>query len=148
MSSPCDAQETSLTGDTRPLVLVVDDDDAIRDALSDLLDAAGFDAVAARDGLDALKLLAALPTAPAFILLDLMMPVMDGWAFCDTRRKSRTFCEVPVIAISATEISEANRPVGVDAFLAKPIDLDKFARLTFRMIGGKSERLRPRTSLH
>lgn len=137
-----------MSGDTRPLVLVVDDDDAIREALSDLLDAAGFDTITARDGLDALKLLTALPTAPAFILLDLMMPVMDGWAFCDTRRKSRTFSEVPVIAISATEISEANRPVGVDAFLAKPIDLDKFARLTFRMIGRKTERPRPRTELH
>src|SRR5215471_21713482 len=85
----------------RPLVLVVDDDDAIRDALADLLEDAGFDTVGARNGLEALNILAARATAPMFILLDLTMPVMDGWAFCDRRRANRKFSEVPVIAISA-----------------------------------------------
>jgi len=148
MSPPDNIEETPVATARRPLVLVVDDDDAIRDALGDLLEDAGFDAIGARDGLDALKLLAALPTAPAFILLDLMMPVMDGWAFCDTRRKSRTFNEVPVIAISATEISESNRPAGVDAFLAKPIDLARFARLAYRMTGRKTDRPRPDGVMH
>ena len=63
---------------TCPLVLVVDDDDAIRGALCELLDEAGFATVSARHGLEALQLLARLPTAPAFIFLDPMMPIMDG----------------------------------------------------------------------
>jgi len=130
------------------LVLVVDDDDAIGEALGDILDDAGFDSIRARHGLEALNLLAALPTAPAFILLDLTMPVMDGWAFCDTRLKSRTFSQVPVIVISAAEISESDRPAGIDAFLAKPIDLDIFARLAVRLAGHRISRPRPGSVLH
>jgi CheY-like chemotaxis protein len=148
MNSPDNTEETSLAEPARPLVLVVDDDDAIREAMRDLLDDAGFDTLGARHGLEALRVLAALATAPAFILLDLMMPVMDGWAFCDTRRKSRTFNEVPVIALSAADISESNRPVGIDAFLAKPIDVDKFSRLAARLAGRKCYRTRPISVLH
>jgi len=130
------------------LVLVVDDDDALRQALRDLLDDAGFDTLGARHGLEALTLLASMATAPTFILLDLMMPVMDGWAFCDSRRRSRTFNEVPVIAISAVEISESNRPAGIDAFLVKPVDVDMFARLAARMSDRKGPRARPNSVLH
>jgi CheY-like chemotaxis protein len=140
--------QTALAEPARPLVVVVDDDDAIRDVMRDLLEDAGFDTLGARHGLEGLKLLAALATPPAFILLDLNMPVMDGWAFCDARRKSRTFSEVPVIAISAVEIGESNRPAGVDAVLAKPVDLDDFARLAARMVGRNIPRARPRKALH
>jgi CheY-like chemotaxis protein len=148
MSSPDSTEEISLAHDTRPLVLVVDDDDAIREAMRDLLEDAGFDTVGARHGLEALKVLAALVTAPTFILLDLMMPVMDGWTFCDKRRKSRAFREVPVIAISAADLSESDRPAGVDAFLAKPIDVDKFARLAARLCGRNGAPPRPSGVLH
>jgi len=119
----------------RPLVLVVDDDDGIRDALRDLLDDAGFATLGARHGLEALNVLGALTTAPAFILLDLMMPVMDGWAFCASRVKDPTLSEIPVIAISAATISESDRPRGVDAFLPKPFDADEFARFADRLTG-------------
>jgi CheY-like chemotaxis protein len=142
MSQSENADAPSLAEPRRPLVLVVDDDDAIREGLSDLLEDAGFATVGARHGLEALKVLATIPVAPTFILLDLMMPVMDGWAFCDSRGRSRTLSEIPVIAISAVEISESNRPAGVDAFLAKPIDMDKFAWLAVRMAGRKNLRKR------
>ena len=138
----------SLGEPRRPLVLVVDDDDAIREALCDLLDDAGFATVGARHGLEALKVLATSAVAPSFILLDLMMPVMDGWAFCDSRRNIRALRDIPVIAISAVEISESNRPPGVDAFLAKPIEVDGFARLAVRMAGHKTVRDRPADHLH
>jgi CheY-like chemotaxis protein len=139
---------TSLSERRRPLVLVVDDDDAIREALCDLLDDAGFATVGARHGLEALKVIATSTAVPTFILLDLMMPVMDGWAFCDSRAKSRALREIPVIVISAGEISESNRPAGVDAFLAKPIDVDSFAWLAVRMAGRKSCDARPIDRLH
>jgi CheY-like chemotaxis protein len=148
MNESDNTQETSLGRATRPLVLVVDDDDAIREAIKDLLEDAGFDTIGARHGLEALKVLAALNTAPAFILLDLMMPVMDGWAFCASRRKSRTFAEVPVIALSAADVSETNRPTGIDAFLAKPIDVDKFARLAARLSGRRGPRTWPSGVVH
>ena len=130
----------SLRERERPPVLVVDDDDAIREALCDLLDDAGFATAGAHHGLEALEVLAALGTAPSFILLDLMMPVMDGWAFCERRRRSDALREIPVIAISAVEVSDSNRPVGIDAFLTKPIDLGTFARLALRMAGRKTRR--------
>jgi CheY-like chemotaxis protein len=133
---------TSLAVLTRPLVLVVDDDEAIREALRDLLDDAGFATIGARDGLEALKVLGVLPSAPTFILLDLMMPVMDGWAFCDRRGMSPALSEVPVIAVSAAELSESDRPAGVDAMLAKPIDVEKFALLAQRMAGRRSRETR------
>jgi len=140
--------ETSLGQSTSPLVLVVDDDEAIREALADLLDDAGFDTLAAPNGFEALKILAGLDRPPTFILLDLMMPVMDGWTFCSTRRKSRAFREIPVIALSALEVSESERPVGVDAFLPKPIDLDQFARLAARLSGRAASRPRQLRLLH
>ena len=138
----------SLAEPRRPLVLVVDDDDSIREALCDLLDDAGFATVGARHGLEALKVLAASAEAPSFILLDLMMPVMDGWAFCDSRRKSRALRDIPVIAISAVDLSESNRPADIDAFLAKPIDVDRFAGLAVRMAGHKTARERSIGQLH
>jgi len=70
----------------------------------------------------------------------LMMPVMDGWAFCDSRRKSPALRDIPVVAISAIDLSESNRPTDIDAFLAKPIDVDSFAGLAARMAGHKPAR--------
>jgi CheY-like chemotaxis protein len=148
MSDAENIDATSLAEPRRPLVLVVDDDDAIREALRDLLDYAGFATIGARHGLEALKVLAASPEAPTFILLDLMMPVMDGWAFCDSRRKSSALRDIPVIAISAVEIDESNRPSDIDAFLAKPIDVDGFAGLAVRMAGVKPVRDRSIGQLH
>src|SRR4030095_16530482 len=70
---------------SKPLVLVVDDDDGIREAIVDLLVEEGFDAVGAGNGLEALNLLAEAPRKPSLILLDLMMPELDGWTFCKVR---------------------------------------------------------------
>ena len=148
MSDAENIDSISLAEPRRPLVLVVDDDDSIREALCDLLDDAGFATVGARHGLEALKVLAASEEAPSFILLDLMMPVMDGWAFCDSRRKSSALRDIPVIAISAVDLSESNRPTDIDAFLAKPIDVDKFAGLAVRMAGFKAVRDQPISRLH
>ena len=133
MSHSESTEAISLSEPKRPLVLVVDDDDAIREALCELLDDAGFATVGARHGLEALGLLTTMPTTPAFILLDLMMPVMDGWVFCRRRWKSRTLREIPVILTSSVDMSESNRPTGIDAFLPKPIDADAFWRLATRL---------------
>ena len=127
-------------------ILVVEDDPMIREVLGGLLADEGYDVELARHGGEALERLR--ENRPDLIVLDLMMPVMDGWAFCDTRQKSRTFSDVPVIAISATDISESNRPTGVDAVVEKPIDADKFARLAVRMAGRKIARDRSRGVLH
>jgi CheY-like chemotaxis protein len=89
-----------------------------------------------------LKVLGALPSAPTFILLDLMMPGMDGWAFCDSRGKSRALSEIPVIAVSGADLSEEERPAGIDAVLPKPVDIEKFASLAVRLAGRRSRETR------
>ena len=147
MSDAESSEATSLGEPRRPLVLVVDDDDAIREALCELLEDAGFATVGARHGLEALKILAAMATTPTFILLDLMMPVMDGWAFCRSRWRSQTLRQIPVILISAVDLSETNHPTGIDAFLRKPIDPEGFAALAARMAGRRSH-VRPTGFLH
>ena len=143
MSDAESSEATSLGEPRRPLVLVVDDDDAIREALCELLEDAGFATVGARHGLEALRVLTASPTAPTFILLDLMMPVMDGWAFCRSRWRSQTLRQIPVILISAVDLSETNHPTGIDAFLRKPIDPEGFAALAARMAGRRRSHVRP-----
>jgi len=148
MSDSESSEAPSLAAPKRPLVLVVDDEDAIREALCDLLEDAGFATIGARHGLEALRTLATLPTSPAFILLDLMMPIMDGWAFCRSRWKSQTLREIPVILISAVDMAESNRPTGIDAFLPKPIDVDRFARLAARITGRRRLQARPSGVLH
>jgi len=148
MSGFDNVESTPLTTQERPLVLVVDDDDGIREGLSEMLEDAGFSTVGARHGLEALTLLGTMSAPPTFILLDLMMPIMDGWAFCDSREKSRALSEIPVIVISATEVAEWNRPPGVDAFLPKPIDVEQFAWLAVRMAGRKDARTPTSALLH
>ena len=133
------SQRRSPSKAARPVVLVVDDDEAIRGTHCDLLEDAGFATVAVRNGLEALAVLGSLQTLPTFILLDLTMPIMDGWAFCRRRWKSPTLREIPVVLISAVDLSESNRPAGVDAFLSKPTDADELERLAVRIATRRGE---------
>jgi CheY-like chemotaxis protein len=93
-------------GGVRPLntdgpVLVVDDDDSIREALADVLEEAGYPAVCVPIGAEALAYLSD-GKRPSIILLDLMMPVMDGETFLTLKEADPEFADVPVILITAT----------------------------------------------
>ena len=123
---------------TRPLVMVIDDDDGIREGIVDLLESEGFAAVGACNGLEALNLLADAKKVPSLILLDLMMPVLDGWTFCKVRQGVSMLMSIPVVAISAAPMIGAQAPLRVDATLAKPFDPDALAWLATRMTGRKS----------
>jgi CheY-like chemotaxis protein len=127
---------TNTTGE--PLVLVVDDDDGIREAIVDLLSDEGFEAVGASNGLEALNFLADSQRKPSLILLDLMMPGLDGWTFCKVRQGVSMLMEIPVIAISAAPMNGLQAPVRVDATLSKPFDPDALTWLATRMAGRKS----------
>jgi CheY-like chemotaxis protein len=85
---------------SKPLILVVDDHDAARLAAAALLSSTGYAVVQAPNGRDALALLAK-GTRPDLILLDLMMPVMDGWEFMKRQRRDRQLCTIPTIVVSA-----------------------------------------------
>jgi signal transduction histidine kinase len=107
-------------------ILVVEDDVEIRGALTDLLREEGAKVTATSQGREALALLRA-GAPPDVILLDLMMPVMDGWEFRVEQRKDPLLARIPVIAMSADTSAKA-RAIAADATVAKPIDFDELAR--------------------
>ena len=82
-------------------ILVVDDDLDIREILSDTLGDLGFHVLAAANGRDALTLVGDLEVGPSVILLDLMMPVMDGYGFLEARAKDPKLASVPVAVVTA-----------------------------------------------
>lgn len=126
-----------------PLVLIVDDDEGIRQAIADLLEDEGFATAQAANGLEALNFLADDRATPVLILLDLMMPVVDGWTFCKIRQGVLRLMEIPVIAVSAGSMSGAREPLRADAVLPKPFDPDQLAWLTTRMAGRRSFHRQP-----
>ncbi len=107
--------------DTPSRVLVVDDDQPIRDFLAMALSAEGYEAVVAPNGAVALDLVRETP--PHLILLDLMMPVMDGWAFLEACRVEAPCRDVPVVVMSAAYKAPEIQELRAEAFLAKPFDL-------------------------
>jgi two-component system response regulator MprA len=114
---------TSLAALEADVVLVVDDDPAVVDALSELLEEEGYVVVAARDGRDALDQLRA-GLQPSVILLDLMMPRMDGWDFRHEQMKDAALRDIPLVVISAAGFSAATvkAQLGDIEFVSKPLD--------------------------
>jgi two-component system, chemotaxis family, chemotaxis protein CheY len=102
-------------------VLVVDDDQPIRDLIAMVLSDKGYEAVVAPNGAVALDLVRQTP--PRLILLDLMMPVMDGRAFLEACRAETPCLDVPVVVMSAAYGAPTIRELRAEAFLAKPFDL-------------------------
>lgn len=102
-------------------VLLVEDEDELRDSMRDLLEGHGYAVIAARDGHEAL---AALGRAEALclVLLDLLMPEMNGWDFFDAMRARREFDAVPVVVHSS---APSRAPTGVTRVLQKPLQPER-----------------------
>ena len=105
-------------------VLVVDDDLEIRDALTDILEDEQYSVTVAANGREALDLIENGST-PDVILLDVMMPVMDGWHFLSARLAHPRLVEVPIIIISAgiEAAEEAHKAGGVCSVARKPLHI-------------------------
>jgi DNA-binding response OmpR family regulator len=108
-------------------VLIVEDDADLRDMMAQLLNLEGFNAATVSNGREALEYLHN-SDRPDVILLDLMMPVMDGWEFRRRQQADPTVSAVPVIVLSALDQSRA-ADVNADAFLKKPLDFDRLLAL-------------------
>lgn len=105
-------------------VLVIDDDADIREAFKLLLEASGHQLATAADGAEALALLRD-GIHPRLILLDLMMPGMNGFEFRAEQLRDPVLAAIPVVIISGDgRIAEKARPLGLP-WLLKPIDLDE-----------------------
>ncbi len=105
----------------------MEDDEDLRDMMAQMLAIEGFDAATAANGLEALEYLHATPK-PHVILLDLMMPVMDGWEFRRQQRADPELAPVPVIVLSALD-PVRSAAVGAVAVLKKPLDFDRLLEL-------------------
>ena len=118
----------------RTRVLIVDDDEGTLDALGGLLEIEGYTVDRARNGREALDALAAASEEPGLILLDLKMPVMDGWQFLAERAKDPATRRTPVVLLSGLPYIP-NAP-GVADFLSKPIDGKRLLDCVRRFCGG------------
>jgi CheY-like chemotaxis protein len=101
-------------------ILIVDDDAGSRNALASLLRDEGFSVVAVAGGTDAMAQLCGSPGLK-LIVLDLVMPDMDGWDFRHEQKRDPKLAAIPVIAVSAT-----GKLPDADAQFRKPLDFEKF----------------------
>jgi CheY-like chemotaxis protein len=113
-------------------VVVVEDDDDIRELVVQLLRDLGFDGVGFSDGQEALDALRERGGLPAVVLLDLEMPVMSGWEFRRAQLADPLLAHIPVVVASSADTGS----IQADAFLPKPYAIaelcDVLARLSLR----------------
>ena len=117
-------------------VLVVDDDEVIRQLITLNLELEGFEVYEAVDGEDALR--AAITFHPAVITLDIMMPNLDGWDAAARLRANPETAHIKVVLLSAraqeADVRRGAR-IGVDAYLTKPFDPDDLVEIVRRLAG-------------
>jgi CheY-like chemotaxis protein len=105
-------------------ILHVEDDDSIRMTIDLILQYEGYLVKAVSNGQEALDFLSIHPKDIDLILLDVMMPVMDGFSFCKERLKDKFMAEIPTIIYSADEHNKIKAEALGMPFLNKPFDLD------------------------
>jgi CheY-like chemotaxis protein len=111
-------------------VLIVEDDADLREMMAQLLTLEGFRAETVANGRDALEYLQR-GDRPEIILLDLMMPIMDGWEFRRRQRADPAVADVPVVVLSALDATRAT-DLDETAFLKKPLDFERLLQLVRR----------------
>ncbi len=127
---------------TAPLVLVVDDDPDILEAICDILGTESYRVARAKNGLEALDQVDA--ERPDVILLDLMMPVMDGVTFAQALRQRPAAADVPIVIISADGNPQRAASVNARGYLAKPFDIDALLAHVAAITGGGGSEPRAR----
>jgi CheY-like chemotaxis protein len=117
----------------RPLILLVEDDVAIRDAIAECLESEGYRVEAVGDGAEALAWLARAER-PALMVLDLVMPVMNGAELLAQVRADPALGRVPTLLMTAAIASGATPLPAADATLVKPFDLDQLLAAVARLV--------------
>ncbi|HEX3695063.1 MAG TPA: response regulator [Polyangia bacterium] len=113
-------------------ILVVDDDSDIRETLTDILSEEGYRVTGVRNGREALAYLGA-QTRPSLILLDMMMPEMDGWRFRQEQQRNPVIAGIPVVILSAHgNVREAALALGVADYLRKPLRVENLLEIAER----------------
>ncbi|RKH39810.1 response regulator [Corallococcus sicarius] len=134
--------ETFMSSDSAPLILLIEDEEDIRDAVSTLLEMEGYRVEQCVHGEDAWAWLSC-HERPDLVLLDLMMPVMDGQSFLLRLSQERLLVDVPIVVLSGSPF----QPEGAVAYLRKPVSVAQLLEMVGRFLpspnAGSGE---PRTS--
>jgi DNA-binding response OmpR family regulator len=132
---------------SKPKVLIIDDDDTYRSVISDVLTESGYRVIEARSGMEGLD--QARQGDPDVILLDIMMPVMDGYQTCRQLRHTPATRDIPIIMLTALTDSEArfkSKEVGADDYIAKPYPPREMENRIERQLRRRALRRGPRPS--
>jgi CheY-like chemotaxis protein len=105
-------------------VMVVDDDQDLREAVAAVLESEGYEVVQAGGGVQALERLRSPEPRPDLIILDLMMPDMNGWQFRDAQRIDPDLADIPVLVLTASRSLHLN-PIAAEQVMLKPLELDQ-----------------------
>jgi DNA-binding response OmpR family regulator len=124
------SRPSPVAASTQRPVLIVEDDNDIRNSLSHILEDEGIPTLTARNGKEALDILKLEHTAPSLVLLDLMMPVMDGWEF---RRRIETDRLVPPPKVVIVSAMSPDRTIGAAAWLRKPLGVEQLLSTVTRL---------------
>ena len=105
-------------------VLIVDDDDSIRDTFTQILEDEGYYVSSATNGLEAITQLRSNSDLPCLILLDLSRPIMNGWEFRNEQQQDPTLALVPVVVLSADRsVQQKATTINANGYLQKPVDI-------------------------
>ncbi len=107
-------------------VLVIDDDDDLREAIGALLDAEGYEVAYAANGAEALELLASQMVG--LVLLDMRMPVMNGWEFAKRFHERHDHLAPIVVVTAAADAGSCAADIGADGWISKPFELTAFLK--------------------
>lgn len=113
-------------------ILVIEDDPDIRDSMQQVLELEGYNVSCASNGSEALERLKET-RAPCLILLDLMMPIMNGWQFLEAKRGDIALAPIPVVVVSAA--GDRAKATAADGFVRKPVDLSILLALVKQYCG-------------
>src|ERR1700730_17759570 len=106
-----------------PVVLIVEDEEPIRDVITDVLEERGFQVLPAANGAEALELLDTV--RPDVMVLDLLMPVMHGWAFMESYIERTDGHPIPIVVVSVNPVLPRSFDrLGVRRIVSKPFDVD------------------------
>jgi CheY-like chemotaxis protein len=125
----CNGQVALMIPEGQVAILVVDDESSVREILRDVLLEEGFAVYSAAHGAEALEILAQCQL-PSLILLDVMMPVMDGVQFLKELRSREELKRIPVLVTSAT----SQKPQAAEGFLPKPFALSTLLEAVHRYV--------------
>ena len=127
-----------MTQPTAGYILVIEDDPGVREGIATVIENEGYRVATCEDAQEALDKLHASADLPRVIVLDFMMPRMDGWTFLSERKKDARLRNIPVVGMSASQllIEQKNPPEDVDEFLRKPFKVEAMLRAIEKHWGG------------